>query len=116
MTRAISVWILWQSLREIGPAIRILMLGAPPDLDAGDVLESIREVEGVRDIHHLHLWQIDEHDSSIEAHLVVTEEATGVRARVCAMLVEPFGIHHATFAVEAEICCKDALASGHALG
>jgi cobalt-zinc-cadmium efflux system protein len=99
-TLGIAAWMLWQALHEIGPAIRILMLGAPPGIAADEVLALIAAVEGVDGVHHLHLWQIDEHDTSLEAHLVVTGDGVEASARVRAMLDERFGIHHATLAVE----------------
>lgn len=114
-TLAISAWMLWASLREIGPAIRILMLGAPPEIAAPDVLARIEATPGVDGVHHLHLWQIDEHETSLEAHLVISGPAAEIRGSVQAMLAREFRIHHATFALEtAEACCQGAPAIGHA--
>ncbi len=113
-TLAISAWMLWLSLTGIGPAIRILMLGAPPHIAAAEVLERIAAVDGVAEVHHLHLWQIDEHEISLEAHLVVGPEAAGVSAAVQAMLARDFRIRHATFALEtAEARCIGAPPIGH---
>jgi len=101
ITIAISLWILWHCFTEIGPVIRILMLGAPVGIDEGAVRAAIL-AEGVADVHHIHLWQIDEKRSSLEAHLVLpvgTEGATAVR-RVKAMLARRFGIGHSTLEVE----------------
>ncbi len=112
-TLGIAAWMLWQALHEIGPAIRILMLGAPPGIAADEVLARIAAVEGVNGVHHLHLWQIDEHDTSLEAHLVVAGDGVAVSARVRAMLDESFGIHHATLAVEtAGAACEKRQAIG----
>jgi cobalt-zinc-cadmium efflux system protein len=114
-TLAISAWMLWMSFKEIGPVIRILMLGAPPELAAAEVLERIEAVPGVEGAHHLHLWQIDEHETSCEAHLVISGDPAGVSADVRRMLARDYHIHHATFAVEtAEACCVGAQAIGHA--
>lgn len=113
-TLGISGWMLWTSLHEIRPVIRILMLGAPPELAAADVLARIAAIEGVAGVHHLHLWQIDEHETSCEAHLVVAGEGAGISAKVRAMLERDFGIDHATFAVETVgASCVGAPAIGH---
>lgn len=53
VTLMIAVYILWQSFAEIGPVIRILMLGSSPDLSIPDILAEIRSVEGVADVHHV---------------------------------------------------------------
>lgn len=112
VTLLISAWILWHALSEIGPVIRILMLGAPPDVEAGALIERMGAVAGVSGVHHLHLWQIDEHETSIEAHLVV--ERPGAEAEVRALLRRDFGIHHATLQVEApEDRCENTHQIGH---
>lgn len=113
VTLGISAWILWHALSEIGPVIRILMLGAPPEIGAEDVLSRIAGVDGVEGVHHLHLWQIDEHETSVEAHLVVAA-GSGAPSRVRRMLARDFGIRHATLQIEVpgEVCTHTA-AIGH---
>ena len=102
ITLLISGWILWHAMSEIGPVIRILMLAAPPDLEAGAVKRAIEAEPGIEGVHHLHLWQMDEERSSVEAHLVVAdgvEFGEAVR-RVKARVATEFGIRHTTFETE----------------
>ncbi|MFZ1727365.1 MAG: cation diffusion facilitator family transporter [Albidovulum sp.] len=102
ITLGISVWILWHALSEIGPVIRILMLAAPPEIAAADIQRVIEDHAGVEGVHHLHLWQMDEKRTSLEAHLVLAEgaEATATVAEAKALIVQAFGITHATFEIE----------------
>lgn len=102
ITLLISIWILWHCLHEIGPAIRILMLGAPEDVADADLRAAIGSQAGVSGVHHLHLWQIDEKRSSLEAHLVLAEgaDAADVLSRVKKVVSSRFGIAHSTFEVE----------------
>lgn len=102
ITLGISAWILWHALSEIGPVIGILMNAAPPGTEADAVRAAIRDVDGVADVHHLHLWQIDENRNSVEAHLVVAEgvEFTAVVGRVKRRLEADFDIGHSTFEAE----------------
>lgn len=112
-TILVSGWILWQTQAELRPVIRLLMLGTPEGLAAETVLGRIGAVEGVEEVHHLHLWMIDEHEASVEAHLVLRDP--GVAQRVRSMLEDEFGIDHATFALETpEHRCRGAAAIGHA--
>jgi cobalt-zinc-cadmium efflux system protein len=103
-TLGIAGFILWSALTEIGPVIRLLMLGAPPALDLNVIRDRVLTVEGVESLHHLHLWQIDEQKTSLEAHLVISDGAVAdfaaVNARVKALLAEEFGIRHATLELE----------------
>ncbi|WP_224503679.1 cation diffusion facilitator family transporter [Celeribacter litoreus] len=101
LTILIALYILWHAFVEMRPVIRILMLGAPKGTDAEAVAEAIMGVDGVEDAHHVHLWQIDEHRSSVEAHVVVTGEAGSVLRAVKAVLHEQFEISHSTLEVEA---------------
>jgi cobalt-zinc-cadmium efflux system protein len=102
ITLGISGWILWHALREIGPVIRILMLAAPDDVSPGAVRRAIEAEAGIEEVHHLHLWQMDERRTSVEAHLVLAEAAefAEVMRRVKARLADEFGIVHVTFEPE----------------
>ncbi len=104
VTLGIAGYILWLALTEIRTVIRILMLGSPPDIEPGEVLDVMQAVEGVVNVHHLHIWQISEHATSLEAH-VVTEAETlddlaAVKARVRAALKDRFAITHVTLDTE----------------
>ena len=67
VTLAIAGYILWMSFSEIGNVIRILMLGAPPEVTASRVIETIEAVDGVASVHHLHVWQMQEHEAALDA-------------------------------------------------
>lgn len=117
VTLLISGYILWHAGREIGPVVRILMMGSPAGGATREVLGAMRGVEGVADVHHLHLWQIDETRTALEAHVVLrgAAEARAVKAALRAMLAERFAVGHATLETEAEGegCPDAASAIGH---
>lgn len=117
-TLLIAGYILWQSVAEIGPVIRILMLGSPPRTATEAVLERMRSVNGVADVHHAHLWLMQEHAAALEAHVVVKSgfwgEADRVKADVKAMLQKEFSIAHSTLELEcSRHACQGARAIGH---
>ena len=118
VTLMIAAYILWQSFAEIGPVIRILMNGSPVDVTGTDVVARMRAVEGVRDVHQAHLWQMQERVSALDAHVVIEEgawdRADAIKARVKALLVEEFGIGHAMIELEcSRHACRDAPVFGH---
>src|SRR5690606_11505888 len=101
-----------------GGVIRILMLGSPPEMDSGAVAARIRAVEGVSSAHHIHLWQMDEHQAALEAHIVLTDAAAGrateVRAAIKARLRDEFGIGHSTLELETgDYACAETQVFGH---
>ncbi|MEC3860408.1 cation diffusion facilitator family transporter [Mesobacterium sp. TK19101] len=113
VTLLIAGYILWMALSEIGGVIRILMLGRPPDLQPAEVLTTVRGIDGVTGVHNAHLWQVDEHHSALQAHLVIAEghwaEADAIKARVKARVGLAHGIKHLSFELEcARHACTDA--------
>lgn len=112
VTALIAGYILWQSFREIGPVIRILMLGSPPEIETEAVLHTVRGIDGVTGIHHAHLWQMDEHRAALDAHIVIAEgrwnDADAVKDRIKAALSDQFDIEHTTLELEcARHACDD---------
>jgi cobalt-zinc-cadmium efflux system protein len=118
ITIAIALYILYLALTEIGGPIRTLMLGSPPDIDCAAVIEAIRAVTGVRDVHHVHLWQMQEHAAALDCHVVVGDEdwpqIETVKAEIKAQLEDRFGIAHSSLEFEhADHAHKDAALYGH---
>ena len=115
VTLGIAFYILWHASREVLPVVRILMLGSPTSPALSAVHDLVCAEGDVEDIHHMHLWQIDEHRTAFEAHLVVSENANfaEVTERVKAMLAKRFSIFHATLELEtASSGCADILPEG----
>jgi cobalt-zinc-cadmium efflux system protein len=118
ITLVIAGYILWQAITEIGGSVRILMLGSPPDLDTQAVLAAMRGVSGVENVHHLHLWQMQEHQSALNAHIVIKQgiwnEADHVKETVKAALRDGFGLSHITLELERHgHDCDDVQVVGH---
>jgi cobalt-zinc-cadmium efflux system protein len=110
VTLLIAGYILWMASTEMGGVIRILMLGSPPDLAAEHVLDTAESVEGVRSLHHAHLWQLDEHRTALQAHIVIEPgawtAADAIKATVKSLLKDRHGITLVTLEMEcaAHVC------------
>jgi cobalt-zinc-cadmium efflux system protein len=118
ITLLIAGYIIWQSVSEIGGAIRILMLGSPPDLDTRAILSAIRSIDGIEDVHHLHLWQMQEHQTALDGHIVIAQgawdEADTIKQAVKTALHDGFCLSHITLETECHAhACKDPLEIGH---
>ncbi|NHX27092.1 cation transporter [Escherichia coli] len=102
VTLGIALYILWHAGREVWPVVRILMMGSP---DAGLLAELRATITGeasVEDLHHVHVWQIDEHRTAFEGHVVVAEGADFARIteRLKHILADRHGIRHVTLELE----------------
>ncbi|MCB1884360.1 MAG: cation transporter [Geminicoccaceae bacterium] len=111
VTLIISAYVLWQGVTLMPRTIRILMGATPSEIDFDEVMAAMRGVPGVRGVHHLHVWELDERRRSLEAHVVIgrgdapeLERIKGdVRGRLGA-----FDIGHCTLEIEfADAPCHD---------
>src|SRR6056297_1268123 len=104
ITIGIALYILYLSFTEIGGPIRTLMLGSPPDIDGNDVVRAIQSVDGVVNVHHVHLWQMQENTAALDCHVVITEAGwqhlEAIKADIKTRLKERFGIEHSSLEFE----------------
>jgi cobalt-zinc-cadmium efflux system protein len=105
VTLAIAGYILWQSLAMMARAIHILMEGAPSDVDRDDLIAELESLEGVLEVHHVHIWELDENHRALEAHIVVDQAHlvrwAEIKQQIKLRLGERFHIHHSTLEFEA---------------
>jgi len=106
ITIGIALYILYLAFTEIGGPIRTLMLGSPPDIDNAAVVEAMRSVDGVADVHHVHLWQMEEDKAALDCHVVLTAGGWGkiekIKAAIKDRLKEDFNIAHSSLEFEHE--------------
>jgi cobalt-zinc-cadmium efflux system protein len=101
---AIGVWILprtWQLGRQ---AVRILLQAAPAHLDLDALAGDLAAIDGVVDVHDLHVWTLTSEMEAASAHLMIREGRDGhaVLDQARHLLTRHYGIAHATFQVEPE--------------
>ncbi|MBU2487375.1 MAG: cation diffusion facilitator family transporter [Alphaproteobacteria bacterium] len=117
VTLMIAGYILWMSVSEIGNVIRILMLGAPPEPSAAQVIKTIEAIDGVQSVHHLHLWQMQEHEAALDAHLVIDagrwSDADAIKLAVKNALKQEFDLGHTTLELE---CARHACVGAGVIG
>lgn len=102
MTLIIAGYVLYQGLREIPKVIHLLMLGTPEGIDLGDVTSAMQLIDGVDDAYHVHIWQLDEQQNALEAHIIISDlgQMEQIKIRLKDILYEEFEIHHATLEFE----------------
>ncbi len=99
----------WAVAKVLLDAVHVLMEGVPKGMDAVDVERSLVDDQGVEGVHHLHLWNLASDVPALSAHVVLQGEVTLHEAQVCgerlkSMLVQRFGIEHATLELECHAC------------
>jgi len=103
-TLLVSAYVLYHGMREIRPVIRILMQSTPKDIDLRDLATSMELTDGVLGTHHLHVWQVDEHSRSLEAHIVIRnttqQDQERIKVQLKQLIAERFNITHSTLEFE----------------
>jgi cobalt-zinc-cadmium efflux system protein len=110
LTFAIACYILYHSYAMLRRTIDILMEGAPPDLRLPDLMSAVESMDPVVDMHHVHVWQIDEQTTALEAHIAIEKsdlaQMESLKRAIKERLHNDFGIGHSTLEFEF-IPCHD---------
>ncbi len=108
LTLLIAGYVLYQASTLLPSTIHILMEGTPEDVAIEDVIKTMEDVEDVLNIHHVHLWQLDEHKNALEAHVVIDNFAQleNTKKALKSALQQEFSIVHSTLEFEMDHCGK----------
>lgn len=73
LTLIISIYLLYLSWDILLESTKMLMLFAPKGINIKDIEMSILKFSPIKNLHHVHLWQLNDHDIYIEAHIQFKE-------------------------------------------
>jgi len=106
MTLLIAGYVLYHGIVEIPKVIHLLMEGTPEGIDLNDVVQSMETIDGVNNVHHVHIWQIDENRNALEAHAVISDvsKMDQIKKSLKTMLHDQFEIEHSTLEFETQNC------------
>lgn len=101
---AVAVLILLASVRLVMEPLGVLMETAPAGLDVDELGRALGEIEGVREVHELHVWNVTTGFVALSAHVVIAAGRDRDRARreLEYLLRERYGIVHTTLQMEEE--------------
>lgn len=71
---AIAFYLLYMSWGIVRSSLRIIMQFTPEEIDVKKIVNEIEKIQGVKNIHHIHVWQINEHDLMFEAHIDLSDD------------------------------------------
>lgn len=108
LTLLIASYVLYQAATLLPKTVHLLMEGVPENIVIDEVIRVMEQVEGVLNVHHVHIWQLDEHNNALEAHVVIDDfiETETIKAVLKAELEQNFSIAHSTLEFEMSRCGK----------
>ncbi|MEK4180265.1 cation diffusion facilitator family transporter [Aeribacillus sp. FSL K6-2848] len=83
-------------------SIHILMEGTPVTIDQNEVKKALKSIEGVKDVHDLHIWTITSGLDSLSCHILIEDHQDSQKVLQAAihMIEEKFKILHTTIQIE----------------
>ena len=105
LTIAIALYLILISIKLLRKSFNVLMLFTPDDIQVEQIVERVNGFDQVKLLHHVHIWQLNEDEVHLEAHLQLESdmkvgELEELMMEIEQYLSEDFGINHVTLQPE----------------
>lgn len=97
----IAVFILTNAAKNLKESLDILLEKAPCGLDSGEVKKALEKIDGITDVHHIHVWSMDGQNAYVTLHAVTEHNGSEVKNMIRENLIK-LGISHVTIELEYE--------------
>lgn len=95
------VWTAWDVIRE---SLNILLEGLPRGVDLNEVCSAMKGVQGVLDVHDLHVWSLGSSSRALSCHVLIDDmppsQSQGILNQLNCLLGDRFHLHHNTVQFE----------------
>jgi cobalt-zinc-cadmium efflux system protein len=113
LTILISVYILKETYDIVKESVDIIMMSSPSGIDINGLQRAVEEIPGVKNIHHVHIWRLNDSDIHFEAHIDIEDmsvsQTTGMQRQIEKTLREGGRITHTTLQFECDACATKGL-------
>jgi cobalt-zinc-cadmium efflux system protein len=113
LTILISLYILHETYEIIRESVDVIMMSSPSGIDLQEVKEIVEALPRVKNIHHVHVWKLNDNDIHFEAHVEVENisvvETSPIQREIEQRLHHQYGITHTTLQFECDNCESKAI-------
>jgi cobalt-zinc-cadmium efflux system protein len=106
----IAALILWSSIGIVRETLNILLEGTPSGVSLPDIRSGMEEVEGVINVHDLHVWSLGSNSRALACHVTIADippsESACILVKLNHVLKDHFHISHTTIQFE-HLCCEE---------
>jgi len=99
LTLAIALYLIYMGYDLLKDSTRVLMLFTPNTIQVEQIVEDIQEITSIKNVHHVHIWQLNEDEVHLEAHVdfnedILLSEFDKVLGEIEQVVYHKFGINH----------------------
>ena len=99
LTLLIALYLIWVGYDLFKDSFKVLMLFTPTDLQIQDIVTELSIINDIKNVHHIHVWQLNEEETHFEAHIdfksdIRLSEFDEVLNKIEDILYHKFQINH----------------------
>ncbi len=99
MSMGVAIFIFINAIKNLKEVLDLFLEKIPNDISIEEIRNHIKEIDGVIDVHHIHIWSIDGFHNYATMHIVAEENSHKIKDKIREELKE-HGIGHATLELE----------------
>lgn len=105
MSIGVSTFILINAIKNLKEAADLFLEKTPKNIDIAEISENIKKIDGVIDVHHIHIWSMDGQDNFATMHIVTDSAPYNIKTEIRKKLHQ-HKIGHVTLEIETstELC------------
>lgn len=109
LTIAIGLYLIYMGYDLLITSTKVLMLFTPETIEVEEIVAAISAIEPIKNVHHVHIWQLNEQEIHLEAHIDFREnihlmEFENILSRIEEVVYHKFGINHINIQPEFSKC------------
>lgn len=101
MSIGVAIFILINAVKNLKEVLDLFLEKTPHNINVSEIKEHLMHIDGVKGVHHIHIWSMDGHNNYATMHIVTNEETHIIKEKAREELAE-HGITHATLELETE--------------
>ncbi|MFA6978627.1 MAG: cation diffusion facilitator family transporter [Ignavibacteriaceae bacterium] len=108
LTILISIYILKMTYEIVKESLNVIMMSSPAGINLDELKILVERIPGIINIHHVHLWKLNDNDTHFEAHIEVEDMAVSktidIQKLIELELHDRYEINHTTLQFECDKC------------
>lgn len=76
LTFMIALYLIWMGFDLLKSSTKVLMLFTPDEIPIKQIVAEINAFESINNVHHVHVWQLNEEEIHLEAHIDFNKDIT----------------------------------------